>query len=182
MTSAARLFGSLTHSARHPARVLGHALAAIGLSLVTPLKTWSQEPDAPAHRDAPSLPALEGVIGTITPSFSTAPRSMFVRRGPRGARNYDSRSSVWLSTNVHDLLPARAAQAWPSPVRLSVGRRVTDGPMGSEYAIGLDLDAARLPGNNRAWVAVKQLLHTVRLPGPALVMSPTGKRFVGLYW
>jgi len=67
-------------------------------------------------------------------------------------------------------------------VRLSVGRRVSDGPMGSEYAIGLDLDAARLPGTHPAWRAVKQFLHTVRLPGPALVMSPTGKRFVGLYW
>jgi hypothetical protein len=182
MTPAARLLGSLTQSARHPARVLGHALAAVGLSLVTPLKTWSQEPDLAPRRDVPALPALEGVIGTITPSFSTAPRSMFVRRGPRGARNYDSRSSVWLSTNVHDLLPAKAAKAWPSPVRLSVGRRVSDGPMGSEYAIGLDLDAARLPGTHPAWRAVKQFLHTVRLPGPALVMSPTGKRFVGLYW
>jgi hypothetical protein len=182
MSALTRLLGSLSQPMRHPARALGHALAAVGLSLVTPLKTWSQDPAPLPPRDIPAMPALDDVLGTITPSFSTAPRSMFVRRGPRGAKGYDSRSSVWLSTNVHDLLPSPAAKVWPSPVRLSVGRRFSDGPVGSEYAIGLDLDAARLPGTNPKWMAVKQLLHTVRLPGPALVMSPTGQRFVGLYW
>lgn len=172
----------LRQSVRQPARAMGHALAAVGLSLVTPIKTWSQEPSPPPNRDIPTMPALEGVIGTITPSFSTAPRSMFVRRGPRGAKGYDSRSSVWLSANVHDALPRRAARLWPSPVRLSVGRRITDGPIGSEYAIGLDLDAARLPGSNPKWMAVKRLLHTVRLPGPALVRTAQGQRVVGLYW
>lgn len=182
MTVLTRLLSAITPSMRQPGRALGHAVAAVGLSLVTPLKTWSQDSEGHSQRDLPTMPSMEGVIGTITPSFSTAPRSMFVRRGPRGARGYDSRSSVWLSTNVHDLLPSRAARAWPSPVRLSVGRRFTDGPTGAEYAVGLDLDAARLPGNTPAWRVVKQLLHTVRLPGPAVVMSASGRRVVGLYW
>jgi hypothetical protein len=155
------------------------AWSLLAVLLLAPSRADAQQ-DAPAA--TPRLPELPGVLGTVTPSFSIAPRAVFVRRGPRGARMRDSYASVWLSTNVHDLLPASAARAWPSPVRLSVGRRALSGPLGAEYAVGLDLDAARLPGSHPAWMAVKQVLHTVRLPGPALVVSPTGTRLLGLYW
>lgn len=124
------------------------------------------------------LPVLE----KITPSFSVAPRAFLSTRGPRGALVDYSHQTVWLSANVHDLLPATAAKAWPSPVRLSVGRRAFGGTTPSEYVVGLDLDAARLPGNNPAWVHVKNFLHSVRLPGPALVMSGNGTKSFGLYW
>ena len=51
--------------------------------------------------------------------------------------------SFYLSANVHDLLPSAAAKFWPSPVRLSVGRRGFSGSTG-ETIVGLDLDAAQL--------------------------------------
>jgi hypothetical protein len=124
------------------------------------------------------LPVLE----KITPSFSVAPRAFLSTRGPRGALVDYAHQTVWLSANVHDLLPATAAKAWPSPVRLSVGRRAFGGTTPSEYVVGLDLDAARLPGNNPVWVHVKNFLHSVRLPGPALVMSGNGTKSFGLYW
>ena len=124
------------------------------------------------------LPVLE----KITPSFSLAPRALLTKRGPRGALVDYSHQTVWLSANVHDLLPLRAAKMWPSPVRLSVGRRAFGGSTPSEYVLGLDLDAARLPGDHPAWVRVKSILHNVRLPGPALVMSGNGTKSFGLYW
>jgi len=124
------------------------------------------------------LPVLE----KITPSFSVAPSAFLSKRGPRGALVDYAHQTVWLSTNVHDLLPASAAKAWPSPVRLSVGRRAFGGATPSQYVVGLDLDAARLPGNNPTWVRVKSILHSVRLPGPALVMSGNGTKSFGLYW
>jgi len=122
------------------------------------------------------------VLEKITPSFSVAPRAFFTNRGPRGALVDYANQTVWLSANVHDLLPTNVAKAWPSPIRLSVGRRAFGGATPSEYVVGLDFDAARLPGNNPAWVRVKSILHAVRLPGPALVMSGNGTKAFGLYW
>ena len=124
------------------------------------------------------LPMLE----KITPSFSVAPRALLSTRGPRGALVDYAHQTVWLSANVRDLLPTTAAKAWPSPVRLSVGRRAFGGTSPSEYVVGLDLDAARLPGNHPAWVRIKNVLHSVRLPGPALVMSSNGTKTFGVYW
>ena len=124
------------------------------------------------------LPVLE----KITPTFSVAPQAFLTKRGARGALVDYSNQTVWLSANVHDLLPSAAAKAWPSPVRLSVGCRAFGGASPSEYVVGLDLDAARLPGNNPTWMRVKSLLHSVRLPGPALVMSGNGRKAFGLYW
>ncbi len=124
------------------------------------------------------LPVLE----KITPSFSVAPRALLSTRGPRGALVDYANQTVWLSANVRDLLPTAAAKVWPSPVRLSVGRRAFGGTTPSEYVVGLDLDAARLPGNHPAWVRIKNVLHSVRLPGPALVMSSNGTKTFGVYW
>jgi hypothetical protein len=122
------------------------------------------------------------VFHRITPSFSVAPRAVFRRRGPRGAMIDYAKHTVWLSANVHDVLPTRAKALWPSPVRLSVGRRGIGAGLPADYIVGLDLDAARLPGSHPMWMQVKAVLHTVRLPGPAIVMSSNGTRAFGLYW
>ena len=124
------------------------------------------------------LPVLE----KITPSFSMTPRALQTARGPHSALVAYAHQTVWLSANMHDLLPSTAAKVWPSPVRLSVGRRAFGGTTPSEYVVGLDLDAARLPGNHPAWVRVKNFLHSARLPGPALVLSGNGTKSFGLYW
>ncbi|GAB1344379.1 hypothetical protein [Gemmatimonas sp.] len=122
------------------------------------------------------------ILGKVTPSFSVAPRAAFRRRGPRGAMIDYAKQTVWLSTNVHDVLPLSAKPYWPSPVRLSVGRRGLGAGLPAEYVVGLDLDAAKLPGSHPLWMQVKGVLHTLRLPGPALVMGPSGTRALGLYW
>lgn len=126
--------------------------------------------------------AVSPVLGKITPSFSIAPRVMFRRRGARGAMFDYAKQTVWLSTNVHDLLPTGAKPFWPSAIRLSAGRRGMGSGLPAEYMIGLDLDAARLPGSHPVWVHAKTLLHMIRLPGPAIVVGPTGTRGLGLYW
>lgn len=122
------------------------------------------------------------LLGRITPSFSIAPKVIFRRRGARGAMFDYAKQTVWLSANVHDVLPRHAKPFWPSALRLSAGRRGMGVGMPAEYVLGLDLDAARLPGSHPAWVHVKNVLHTLRLPGPAIVMGPSGTRALGLYW
>ena len=122
------------------------------------------------------------VLRNVTPTISLAPRAFRSMQAARGAATDYANQTVWLSTNVRGVLPASAARVWPAAARLSVGRRATGGTNPSEYVIGLDLDANALPGSHPAWMRVKRALHNVRLPGPAIVMTSTGTRTVGLYW
>ncbi|MBL0170006.1 MAG: hypothetical protein IPP90_04620 [Gemmatimonadaceae bacterium] len=124
------------------------------------------------------VPALRHV----TPSFSVAPRAFVSKGGPTAALTDYANQTLWLSANVHELLPTSVSRAWPSAVRLSMGRRAYGGGAPSDFVLGLDLDAAQLPGSHPAWVRIKQVMHNVRLPGPALVMGANGTRTVGLYW
>ena len=145
---------------------------------VAPVMELMRSSAAPTSTGA----VARSVFSKITPSFSIAPKVMFRRRGARGATFDYAKQTVWLSTNVHDVLPRAVKPYWPSALRLSAGRRGMGPGMPAEYAVGLDLDAARLPGSHPAWMQVKAVLHTLRLPGPAIVMGPTGTRALGLYW
>ena len=158
--------------------ILGVAVVALGAMAPNGLR--AQDGGLPSAVGVP-MAISAPIFSKITPSFSIAPRSVFRRRGPRGARMESRDLSVFLSANVHDMLPERAARFWPSPLRLSVGRRGFGGTTG-ETIVGLDLDAAQLPGNHPAWVRTKQLLHGVRLPGPALIIGPGGTHAMGLSW
>ena len=124
------------------------------------------------------LPALRHV----TPSITVAPRAFVSKNGPTAALTDYANQTMWLSANVHELLPASVSRAWPSALRMSMGRRAYGNGAASDYVLGLDVDAAQLPGSHPAWMRIKQVMHNVRLPGPALVMGANGTRTVGLYW
>lgn len=124
------------------------------------------------------VPALR----QITPSFSMSPKALSGPNGARGALTNYANQTAWLSANVHELLPTSIRQAWPAAIRLSAGRRAYGAGASSDYVLGLDIDAERLPGSNPVWMQVKRMMHNVRLPGPAMVMSANGTRAVGLYW
>ena len=161
--------------------------AVVGAAMVLPADVavaQSGRAEGPAEETASvgARPSLFPMYDRVTPSFSTTSRSLFRRRGPRGAKYDYASQTVWLSANVHDLLPRAAAPYWPSALRVSGGRRGMGAGTPAEYVVGLDLDASRLPGNHPVWVHAKQLLHAVRLPGPALVMGPGGTRAMALYW
>lgn len=145
-------------------------LTSVCLAPVLSAQVSTAPTELPSAGAAPLMESLRTLHNSVTPSFSVAPRAFLMRRGPRGTRVSGSGHSLWLSANVHDLLPPAAAKAWPAPLRLSLGRTSYGGTTPSEYVIGLDLDASRLPGSHPAWMRVKRVLHYVRLPGPALVI------------
>lgn len=122
------------------------------------------------------------VLRHVTPTFSIAPSAFMTSSGPMGALTNYAHQTFWLSANVHDIAGKSVARAWPSAVRLSAGRRAYGGGAPSDYVLGLDIDAERLPGSNPLWMRMKHVLHNVRLPGPALVVNASGTRSVGLYW
>ena len=117
----------------------------------------------------------------VTPSITVSPAALRNAGVRQAAFDYGNQT-LWFSANVHEMLPSSVASAWPKAVRLSAGRRAKSGGVDNAFIIGLDLDAAQLPGNNPAWSRVKNALHNVRLPGPAIVMGPNGTSMVGLYW
>lgn len=122
------------------------------------------------------------VLRHVTPTFSVSPRAVRSLSGARGVMTDYGNQTAWLSANVHELLPASAARVWPAAMRLSMGRRTAGVATGSQYIVGIDLDARYLPGTNPTWMRVKSALHHVRLPGPAIVMGSNGTKAFGLYW
>lgn len=122
------------------------------------------------------------VLQHVTPTISLAPQALRSMRAARGATTDYANQTVWLSTNVRQVLPGSAGQWWPAAARLSAGRRAMGGSVPSEYVVGIDLDPTALPGTHPGWMRVKRALRNVRLPGPAIVMSRSGTRAVGLYW
>ena len=99
-----------------------------------------------------------------------------------------SGQTYWLSTDVDALLPDGAARWWPGFVRASVGHSITDyispetGKVrwaSREIVLSLDLDPAKLPGQNPVWRRVKHELSYYRFPAPALVLTPKAK---GVAW
>lgn len=119
------------------------------------------------------VPALR----SVTPTVSVQPVTL--REGAAAVTAWNAQT-YWLSADVHALLPEEVATRWPQALRVSAGTSV--GSSGRQFVLGLDLDAAQLPGTHPAWVAVKEALHFVRLPGPALVFGANGQRAVTLYW
>ncbi|MBP6772074.1 MAG: hypothetical protein KA154_03685 [Gemmatimonadaceae bacterium] len=122
------------------------------------------------------------VLRHLTPTYSVAPQAFTGDNGVRGAMTNYTHQTLWLSANVHNMLPTTAAKVWPAAMRLSIGRRAAGNGSPTDYVVGLDLDAQQLPGSHPAWMKIKQVMHNVRLPGPALIVNSRGTRSVGLYW
>jgi hypothetical protein len=122
------------------------------------------------------------VLRYVTPTFSISSNAVRRLSSARGVMTDYANQTAWLSANVHELLPASAARLWPAAMRLSAGRRRAGVTSGSQYVVGLDLDAEYLPGSNPTWMKVKSALHHVRIPSPAIVIGSNGTKAFGLYW
>ncbi len=107
---------------------------------------------------------------------------------PRFTVDY-SGQTYWLSADIDALLPEKARASWPGIVRASLGHGITDYFPPPNFVskrarhtvlLTLDLDAAKLPGEQRGWRTVKRALSYVHLPSPALQIAPD-LRFIALY-
>jgi len=100
-----------------------------------------------------------------------------------------SGQTYWLSLDVDQALSENARRYWPGILRLSFGHSITDWvlprPPGSpegtpqpvvrakrRLLLSLDIDAGKLPGNHPIWNFVKEQLSYIRLPAPALQITP----------
>lgn len=136
-------------------------------------------------------PKLQRVKPTISYSRSAAMRARDAGRIPdseiRASLDY-SGQTYWMSAEVDPFLPPEARKYWPDAVRFSVGHSITDwiDPVTGQskrarrkVLLSLDLDASKLPGDHPLWRTVKNTISYIRLPAPALQITPS---FKGIGW
>ena len=103
-------------------------------------------------------------------------------------KDYDG-FTYWLSFTVEDFLPQSWKPYWPDWLAVAVGygaNEVFEGPndynvspdnvgLGEqEWYIGLDYDLKRLPGDSDFMIFLKESLNLIRLPAPAIRITPSG--------
>jgi len=100
-----------------------------------------------------------------------------------------SGQTYWLSLNPYELAQGDPAKWWLGLVRVSIGHSITDwiDPQTGanmrakrKILLSLDFDAEKLPGENRIWKTFKRQVGFIRLPAPALQITPTTE-FIGWY-
>jgi hypothetical protein len=82
--------------------------------------------------------------------------------------DYDA-MTIWLTADVHRLLPERAASWWPAWLNVAVGMGVDDGERRREFVVGFDLNVPGLFHTDNQDVYLGQrLLDVLHWPAPAL--------------
>lgn len=86
--------------------------------------------------------------------------------------------TFWMSANVHNLLPERAARAYPDWLNLAVGYSARNLGYPDRYRVlvfALDFNLAKiLPEGGAVWNWWRQTLAFVKIPGPALEFEQRG--------
>jgi len=88
-------------------------------------------------------------------------------------KDYDA-MTVWLSLNVHNLLPEKAAEYWPRWLNIGVGYGVDDNMTRRELAIGFDLNLEGFSTRSEDVLLAERLGDLWHLPMPAVKFT-TGK-------
>jgi hypothetical protein len=93
--------------------------------------------------------------------------------------------TIWLSANVHNLLPERLQPYWPAWLCLAVGYGARDVGTAHPYRVyflALDLDVTKiLPRNSGFFQTLGEALNYIHLPMPAVRVEP-GAIWYGLYF
>jgi uncharacterized protein YfiM (DUF2279 family) len=137
-------------------------------------------------------PTLQRIKPTISYSRSAAMRARDAGQLPdseiRASLDY-SGQTYWFSAEVDPFLPPAARRYWPDVLRFSVGHSITDwiDPQTGasvrakrKILLSLDFDASKLPGEHPVWRTIKNTISYIRLPAPALQITP-GVDVIGWY-
>ena len=90
----------------------------------------------------------------------------------------------WMGITVHDLLPERVQEYWPSPLGIAFGctlRGINTPQPYHELIIALDLDLRKLPGDSQFLRTMWEVLNYIHLPMPAVRVGPSTVWY-GLYF
>ena len=96
--------------------------------------------------------------------------------------DYDA-MTIWLTANVHNLLPASINQYWPEFIQLAVGYGTADNQTLRELVIGFDFNLEAFTPCNNDMLLIQRSVNTIHLPAPAVSFTQ-GKdpAWYGLYF
>jgi hypothetical protein len=84
--------------------------------------------------------------------------------------------TMWLSISINNFLPSKIEKFYPDFLNIAIGYGVKDldgyGGGKREFYIALDYDLEKLPGDGWLWNFIKKNLNYIRLPGPAIRLTP----------
>ncbi len=93
--------------------------------------------------------------------------------------------TMWLSISVNEFLPSKIEKFYPDFLNIAIGYGVRDlngyGGGKREFYIALDYNLEKLPGDGWLWNFIKKNLNYIRLPGPAVRLTPK-VAFFGLFF
>ncbi len=85
-------------------------------------------------------------------------------------QDYDA-MTIWLSVNVHNLLPEPARKYWPEFINLAAGFGVTNGETRREIILGIDFNLEAFHTSSEDILFTERILNLMRIPAPALVWT-----------
>ena len=95
--------------------------------------------------------------------------------------DYDA-MTVWLTANMHNVLPGSVGEHWPAWLQVGVGYGVGWGVTRREFAIGLDLNLEGFSTSNDHVLVVERVFNNIHYPAPALKLTEgKGPLWYGLH-
>jgi hypothetical protein len=94
-------------------------------------------------------------------------------------------TTIFLSADIHNILPEKYKKFWPSWLNLAIGYGARD--VGSEspsrrYVISLDYNIMKiLPSGSGFWNWIRQTLNYIKFPSPAVEFSNNKAKFYLFY-
>ncbi len=96
-------------------------------------------------------------------------------------KDYDA-LTLWLTFNVHRLLPASVDRYWPEFLQLAVGYGVSNFETRRRLSVGLDLNLEAFKTDNTDVLLAEKLLNIVHWPAPAAVFVEGEKPRVNMFF
>lgn len=84
--------------------------------------------------------------------------------------DYDA-MTVWLTANMHNILPGAVGEGWPEWLQVGVGYGVGWGNSRREFVIGLDLNLEGFSTHNDHVLVVERVFNNYHFPAPALKLT-----------
>jgi len=84
--------------------------------------------------------------------------------------DYDA-MTVWLTANMHNVLPGSVGESWPEWLQVGVGYGLGWGASRREFAIGLDLNLEGFHTSNDHVLVVERCFNNLHWPAPALKLT-----------
>ncbi len=103
-------------------------------------------------------------------SFKFSYWSSAIKSPANFTNDYDA-MTVWLTTNVHNLLPSSLDRYWPEFLQIAVGYGVGWDRTQREFVFGLDFNLEAFTPCSDEMLLAQRVVNTMHLPAPALKLT-----------